>query len=537
MFFIKKRAIFLAFTILLSFIFYYKNSTEEILILPTLISIPLDDRPINTYDAKKIANIGGLDLRMPDEKYLGNFDNLGDFGKITEWLNEESKGNIEGFIISADMLAYGGLVASRTNHISYNEALDNLKIIKTLKKNNPDKPIYVFDTIQRLAPTVISQEDKEHYQIIRQWSIYQDKVNELQNKEDIEKLNIIEGKLSPKLKKQYLENRERNHKINLKLIEWLEEGYIDFLIFAQDDSSEFGIHRQETVELKEKSKKIEEDKIVFLSGADELDLILISRFAQKKYNENIKYYAHYPSEESKQWYDPFDSLTVEENIKKHIIAMNSSLTNNPEEADIHLIINTPTNNNNYSTNNSIILAKNLLKKGKSLAIVDLINLHDKERFLPRVKNKIDLSKIYSFSSWNTSGNAIGITLAHSSLRKLSLKKTEEKISKFTTRTHIEFLLKRFTKDEGYKKEKQEIIRNYINDKNYDSFNFKDNYAEVLAYSKPIIEKETIEWFEYLKNRKIPYSKGKYLKLSEIEEIKIDFPWKRLFEIDLEIKLK
>lgn len=68
---------------------------------------------------------------------------------------------MDGFIISTDMLAYGGLIGSRQlredgggTYPAYDEQTTHLlDVIRDIKTKYPRKPLFVMDTIMRLATT------------------------------------------------------------------------------------------------------------------------------------------------------------------------------------------------------------------------------------------------------------------------------------------------------------------------------------------------------------------------------------------------
>lgn len=78
--------------------------------------IPLDNRPCNYDFILKAAKIKGIDIITPTEEKLGKFTTHGDVEYIRKWLMNLR--NVDYLILSIDMLAYGGLIASREMNLN-----------------------------------------------------------------------------------------------------------------------------------------------------------------------------------------------------------------------------------------------------------------------------------------------------------------------------------------------------------------------------------------------------------------------------------
>jgi len=55
-------------------------------------------------------------------------------------------------VVSADMIAYGGLIASRTNDTPYDLAQRRIRALEDIRKAVPKVKFYVFSSITRLYP-------------------------------------------------------------------------------------------------------------------------------------------------------------------------------------------------------------------------------------------------------------------------------------------------------------------------------------------------------------------------------------------------
>ena len=105
--------------------------------------VPLDSRPCNYRFPVKLARNAGCEIIVPPPEAMDHYTNPADTAKIMNWLLEISE-DCDFLIVSADMLAYGGLIASRTSNTSMEDARCNLLLLEKIKKEKPGIKIYLF---------------------------------------------------------------------------------------------------------------------------------------------------------------------------------------------------------------------------------------------------------------------------------------------------------------------------------------------------------------------------------------------------------
>src|SRR5690606_12275457 len=115
--------------------------------------VPLDDRPVCLQYPEMMAPLANATVVAPPIATLGRFTTPGDTAAIGRWLASLELANIDALIVSVDMLAYGGLVASRVHQVDADAALARLDVLREIRRRRPDLPIYAFSVIMRLAPT------------------------------------------------------------------------------------------------------------------------------------------------------------------------------------------------------------------------------------------------------------------------------------------------------------------------------------------------------------------------------------------------
>ncbi len=75
---------------------------------------------------------------MPPRAELGNYLRPGNGDAIIRWLQSDQTRDVDAVVASSDMLAYGGLVASRVPGVPAGEAYVRLRALAWLKSERAD---------------------------------------------------------------------------------------------------------------------------------------------------------------------------------------------------------------------------------------------------------------------------------------------------------------------------------------------------------------------------------------------------------------
>ena len=106
--------------------------------------IPLDIRPYNYQFLEDIVAMDkDVSIKMPNKELLGLRKNPADLDYLKKYILENA------FIISLDMLVYGGLFPSRLHNNSVEELKVRLDVLREIKNMNPDCKIYGSNLILR----------------------------------------------------------------------------------------------------------------------------------------------------------------------------------------------------------------------------------------------------------------------------------------------------------------------------------------------------------------------------------------------------
>lgn len=519
--------------------------------LGRVLLLPLDDRPAVAQFAQMIGAIADYEVIMPPKDMLGRFTTPGDTKKIQDWLSIVNYSKIDAVIISVDMLAYGGLVASRVADTTQAEALKRLEIFRWLKHKHPEVPIYAFNVLMRVAPTA-SAETRVWRDDLARWAELMDRVPKTNDTKLAEELEQLKKKLNRSLTDDYLTARRRDLQINLAMIKLYEERIIDNLIFLQDDAREYGLHRHDQLILRERLKALGfDDEIPIYNGADEGAMSLVSRAILDRQKQKIKVAVVYSSEKGRKVIAPYEDHPLEFTVEHQLQAAGSVLVADPAQADYTLYVNArETEDKEFDAFLKQLLGD--LQANKPLVLADVLFRRPDEggadeRIIKALAREKALDKLLAFASWNTPGNTLGTAIPAANLRVFakqlanSLNDAPERAARAQV-AHLEFLLHRFAGDYLY----HDMVRLDINTQlrkppalPADEFTeeiYQRINKQVQDKLQPLIEKLFAENFQGRTYLLGTFSDKKYeVKIESLHDLKIYLPWPRTFESAIEYR--
>ena len=461
-----------------------------------ILYVPLDDRPVNLDDVIVQGRSAGIEVitpnindiqnRLDTQKTISESTLLGTssprFGQTSNIrkfiLNNAS--NVDGFIISTDMLAYGGLIGSRRLRASgggdfphYDDVTTKLlDVIREIKECYPSKPIYVMDTIMRLATSAyVEGQNYDAYtesrafnqQARKSYSDFNDILNGYNVKPDdthVEDAVYFD-------KEQYYNARRHKFKTNYYILDQLARlGYIDFLAIGVDDSSTQGVQANEISFIEGRinewlggTEGQNPDRAIILPDADGLGHSLIARMAKHFYRHEVKpkYMVQYYGPHGSTIINSYEYMTVHENIQRHIdIIGGQFVTSGPYDLEIIAI----TDANQVSSAVSRIQS-NSNDRIPTVVIDFVANGAANGTVTEALLESPFTGGILGYSAWNTAGNKIGIALGMGQARHTYLvtEKHAKSLQK-AVNAHGSLLFKRFLKDYYYKAIAIAEIRTY-----------------------------------------------------------------------------
>ncbi|MEU5724246.1 DUF4127 family protein [Micromonospora sp. NPDC047738] len=512
----------------------------------TVALVPLDDRPVNTYCPQMTAASAGAQVLLPPRELLGRFFTPGDGAAIARWLGTVD--GVDGYVISVSMLAYGGLIASRTAAPTLAAALENLAAIRNLRATRPGAVIEVHDTIQRLAITSTGTELDKYRDRLVEWAKLYDQVVNLGQEELRSRLDAVRAQIPDQVVEDYLAARARNHQVNRLMVEWVADGTISHLVLSEDDTAPVGLARAERVELEALVARLGVgDRVEIFPGADEVDALLVARVIAA--GTTPSYRLEYAGVSGEDWTAQLEGIPFAENIRRHVAAVGGRVVSG--DADIVVAVNTPSaapGQRAADLDAFVGRIGALLAAGTPVIVVDplIVNKADHE-LVARMENGLDLAALLSYSGWNTGGNALGLALGHGTARWACLRSSGSGYGVPELRgpglAHAEYLLYRFVKDDPWKNVVQ--VEAYA-------------HARAQGWDPLALTPEQKSYFDgWVRERLVPLTERYFTDhfaghrvvlgrrgartftatLARFESARVELPWDRLFEVTLEPRLQ
>lgn len=461
-----------------------------------VLYVPLDDRPANLDDVIVQGRSAGIQLIVPDRGDIANrldskavaedgqlvstsSPTYGKTRNIRRFIRENA-GQADGFIISTDMLAYGGLIGSRRLRSSAGGAYPDydpettklLDVVREVKRAYPGKPVYVLDTIMRLATTVfvegLTQAAYDEARAFAQQpravaTTFEGILEGYDTKPD----GTSFGEPTLFDKEQYYNARRHKFKTNRYIIERLvREGYVDFLAVGVDDSYTQGVQANEIAYLEAFVNEHlggtggqNPDKAIILPDADALGYSLMGRMAKElhRYGPRPKYGVKYFGPDGSTIVNPYEYMSVHDNIRHHVDIVGGEFVDTAAY-DIEIVAVTSASEIGAAVSR---MEANSAGRIPTL-VIDFVGGGAADATVTEaLLDSVSTGQLLGYSAWNTAGNKIGMALGMAQARYVYLG-TEKRPPALqeAVNAHGSLLFKRFLKDYYYKKITIAEIRTY-----------------------------------------------------------------------------
>lgn len=506
-----------------------------------LALLPMDFRPYTYEVPQQIASIADWEVIVPEKHLLSFLKKPGDIEALQQWLLKVSS-DVDGLIISIDTLAYGGLIPSRVCEDDLEEIIDRISILKQLSQLT-NKKIMAFSTTMRISNSYVNEQEKTYWnkygKDIWKYSYHSHRYQETGDMESDNIIKHLEEIIPQSILNDYLQTRKRNFQVNKYLLDYVEEGIIDFLSFPQDDTAPFGFNIQEQKEIiQEIDNRFLHSKVYVYPGADEVAITLTGRIICEL--EKIKtpiFYMFFSGETGALQPAMYEDRPIIESVKAQVFAMGGYTVETSIEADISLAVNTP-----GRLQGDIALQQNLegvdtgdrnigewlkriehyLDKGRNVAIADVAYANGADKaMVPRLLEQRLFERLIGFAGWNTAGNTLGTVIPQATMAYVAEKRQVQPQNK-VKREILHQLLTRLLSDYLYLSVTRQNVKDILKSKNPTS-------EELLTTVQNIFEKD----LQDLINKLLPVQLNGY----KWEVNKVYLPWERLFEVGLEISVE
>lgn len=504
-----------------------------------ILLIPLDERPCNYDFTTFMVKDTDIEIVKPPRDILGKKKQAGDVDAIFEWAKDNIR-ECDGAIIALDTLIYSSILASRLHHESVATLTQRLERIKQLKEINPNFKLFAYTLIMRNPQYSSNDEEPDYYQEvgreIHRYGVINHKIElGIATEEEKEELRCINQMMPTEYLTDYLERRTKNIEINKRAIELTRDGVIDFLIIPQDDSSPYGLTAKDQQLIRQHIRDTKQQLRAYMyPDADSVANTLLARLVNDMHGKRPLVYLKYASALGDTITPLFEDRTVNETIKYHILAAGGLIASCVSEADIILMLNSPSANPQchevmsdvviplpkmieYDANRNLIeqveyadYAINVLKKEVVFADIAYANGGDPTLF-ELLREKGLLFKISSYAGWNTSSNTLGTCIPHGMLHAIYGDR----------QGHRDFLALRYVEDVAYMCFViKDVTSNVIKDMGYNYFLLDGQRGEVSKIIWDKLQKITDDYI---------CDDSHSIKIIDSYQ-----PWNRMFEVGLTV---
>jgi hypothetical protein len=424
----------------------------------TFVVVPLDDRPVTAQLPRMLGAIAGVSVAEPPRPMLGRYLTPGDSAAIMRWLRDDAPRDARAYVVSQDMIAFGGLVASRIPGVSRAQAYTRLQDLAAIRASRPAASFAVFGTVMRLAPTGVPRlgpaatfpfADADVWGAIQQYANLPDPPQTEQQRAFAASLR---AKLGPTLD-AYLDTRARNRDVDLFALRITAEDGFDRIVLGQDDAGPVGLHLRDLAALRSFAVRwLPAARASIEPGADELAMVLVSAALAREARIVPRVRVVYSRADGARVNDPLEFAPIATTIAALTRSCGARFASPDEQADIDLFVRVPATSANDEARFVDAIARDVDVRSKAsqaaplAAVADLSFLVTDDYAQQRQLTEELVARgiagnVAAFASWNTVANTVGTTLPEAIAVLAGFR-----LRSYDPRAHATFTLMRYADD-------------------------------------------------------------------------------------------
>ncbi|HTW83282.1 MAG TPA: DUF4127 family protein [Candidatus Sulfotelmatobacter sp.] len=499
----------------------------------TVVVVPLDDRPVTAQLPVLLGAIAGVRVAEPPPALLGRYLRPGDPDAILRWLRTDAPRDARAYVVSNDMIAYGGLVASRIPQTSGAQAEARVAALAAFRLTHGDASFALFGTVMRLAPTGIpALGDAASFPFAGEvWPRLQQYANLPDpplTDADRATAARLRAQLGPDLE-AYLAARARDRDVDLFALGEAAQGRFDRVVLGQDDAGPVGLHLRDLAALRAYAARwVPPGRAAIEPGADELGMALLAAALARQAAFVPRVRVIYSRADGGGVNDPIEFAPVATSIGSLIRTCGAVEVDAPDApADVELFVKVPATGEADEHAFVDRIAHDATAAGAPLAALADLSFLVADDYAQQRQLMRDLiargvaGRVGAFASWNTVANTVGTTLPEA-IAVLAGKR----MGTYDPTAHARFTLMRYVDDIAF----HDDVRPRLNT-DLDAQGVDDH-----TYLLPGTAGATAD-----ENRTLLWRDGLAL-LHQIEPqfrdagFTITLPWDRTFETELDLRL-
>jgi len=492
----------------------------------SIMYVPFDNRPVSLDYVTDTVAKGGFEILVPPEDYLANRTKSANPEILWQWVFDHAN-ETDSFVLSADALVYGGLVASRTHDVTADVLLARTKNFQKLIEKNPAARIYIFSTIMRSPHASSGGVEPPYYETYGP-AIFQ--INALQDKLELQGLKAPEAQelkqLTATVPKEALhdwyERREKNFNVNVELIHEAKKNNFAYLLIGRDDASPYSRSHQESRWLSKESVGLPASRYLSFPGADQLGMIMLARASNDLLFKIPSIHVKYTQGVGDKTIPSYEDVQIGQTVRNHIIAVGGVPLLSDKVADMILAVHTPVDgwtreaggpNPQEANGETVAFVKDIqsyLLADKKVAVADIAfaNGSDNSLMYEMTKNQV-IPRLESYSGWNTASNTIGYTIGQAVFAQ-----------QMTNPNKNSLLTVRLLDDWAYQANiRSALLRDVLIPQGHSNVQLNEITPQLVAETEKQMNHfaaQNIDWFP-------------------IQKLEVSFPWNRMFEVKVNVQ--
>ncbi len=502
-----------------------------------ILLVPLDDRPSSLQWPVRLGAVADVEVVAPPHELLGSFTTPGQPDAIAAWIRAQDLASFDAAVVSLDMLAYGGLVASRTRgSASDSAALARLAFVRELRRRAPRLPLYGASVLTRLAPTADGTDEPYRVPLARWAEISPVRGDAVLAAETAR----LESTIPEALRASYAAVRRRNAAINRAALLLVAEGLVDHLIVSQDDARARGLHVAERDALRAVIDSAGVANAVTLQpGTDEAAMLLLARAVAVHARRHPRVAVSYSSERMADEPMPYEDQPLRRTVSLQIAAAGGVEVRGGEASDLRLFVFT----SRAAPGRAAEFADSVQRtvdRGERVLVADVDPKGDVQgadsTFAEALASRRTVARLAGFAAWNTAGNAIGTALAHGMLSEVAASATDGGAriapSPAGARAHRWFLADRWLDDFVWHTLVRPRAVRLVRDRGWSALRLTAPQSDSVAqFATPLVRAEVIRLGTALGG-----TDANGAACAPLRDFRLTLPWRRTFEAEFEFTL-
>ncbi|MGZ3499412.1 MAG: DUF4127 family protein [Vulcanimicrobiaceae bacterium] len=430
--------------------------------LSLITFVPMYSTPAAWQLPLMLGRIAGARIVEPPREWLGDYIAPGNIPAIANWLSRKPARDAHAFVISTDMLAYGGLDPSRIpGGVSEELAIARLQALRDVRRRQPQAWIAAFGTVMRLEPTVVEPVGAAvRYSPIAQpptWQYIWDyaQLHDPPVPSEAQHAQRLRELIGAEILGDYLAARARDRNVDIAALQMVADGTLNRIVMGADDAGPVGLHVRDIRALQSAIKRLGiADRASVEPGADELGAALVAHALAREAHWTPRVAVHYSTPDGASTQDPLEFAPISVTIGA--LSRLCGAVQDDAHPDLALYVRVPHTAAAQDAALFEAMATEVFA-GRSVAFVDLTYLtrsYDAQAAFARVLLQSGVAgKLDAYSSWNTDANSVGIALSEAIAAGAG-----RRTATYDPLAHAEFMLDRYIDDYLY----HDIVRPQVN---------------------------------------------------------------------------